>query len=188
MLISACCLFAGAVKAQGTTLDSFILAKIDQEIKSQFYMPSADLLPDKFNLYSFQNCYYALKNCYLNRPDSTAIRPNQGNVFLLSLRDNNTYISETFYQPYNFVRIQFDIGTYKVSHDTIYLNYKSLLKGDAEKIYIASTQAVSWILPEQPDYFLIDGDRIYEPTERRLKKRTLYKPKSKQQFDLTNRK
>lgn len=180
LLITLSYLLVDNSNAQNLTSDSLIIATLDSVSNSPFHNPSEDLLPPKFNSYTLKNCYF------VGQFDSNATRPYQGNIFLLSFRDNCTFIYETFYQPYNNSRIEFAIGTYKVSQDSIFLSYESLLQGKPDRIYLKPTLSVSWILPERPKYVLIERDRLLEPTERRLKKGMFYKAKNKAQFEIRN--
>ena len=165
--------------AQDLSSDSSIIAKIDSIKNSPFHFPSSDLLPPEFNSSALENEYYC-------ESDSEGTRVYRGNVFLLKLRDNCTFIYETYYQPYNWSRIEFVIGTYIISRDTIYLTYKSLLSGKTDQIYLKPTLSISWRLPDRPKYLLVDKTRLSEPTVQRLKKGTFYKLKDKPQFDLGN--
>ena len=166
-------------KAQSFDPDSIIIAEIDSVSNSPFHNPSEDLLPKEFNSYK-------LKNNYFGKSDLSSNRPYQGNIFLISLRDNCTFVYETFYLPYNSSRIEFAIGTYKVIQDTIYLTYKPLLKGKPDCIYIKPTLSISWILPVRPECVFIDKERLGEPKAERLKKGTFYKLKDRALFDIRN--
>ncbi len=119
------------------------------------YRPSNDLLPPEFNSPALENVYFC------NYTDST-------HVSVLRLRDNQVFIYETYYKPYNWARIGFKIGNYRISDDTIYVTYKPLLKGHSESIYLRPALSVSWIPPGPPDYLLLNGGRLRDPVGQRL--------------------
>ena len=162
-------------KAQNLTSDSLLLATIDSITNESDYDRS-DLIPPKFNSYT-------LKNIYFFESDSNI---KQGDITILSLRDNCTFIYETFHKNYNNSRIRFAIGTYKVSRHSIDLTYEPLLEGEKGKIYHSPILPVSWELPKRPECVLIDRDRLYEPKGQKRNKRVYYKVKKKEQFEIRN--
>jgi hypothetical protein len=137
--------------------------------------PSADLLPPEF-------ISFALRNEFYGEADSGTFY--RGHVFFLTLRENCTFIYETFYKPFSYARIGFSIGTYKISGDTILLTYASLLPGKEGKVYKAPTMTVSWPLPDRPGYFLISAKGVTAPYEQRLKSTTYLKQVEGGQYDL----
>ena len=160
---------------------SSIKYKMDS-VRGLVPFPSNDLLPPEFTSYSSRNEYYAESDS-LSTP--TFYR---GHVFFLTLRSNCTFIYETFYKPYSYARIEFLIGKYKISGDTILLTYESLLPGSAGKVYISPTITVSWQLPDKPTYLLLNTKGFSEPFEQRLKKTTSYAQIEGAQFELESRK
>jgi hypothetical protein len=150
--------------------------KIDSVRNFVYRFPSDDLLPPEFISSSLENQYYG---------QSEGKTPGyyRGHVFLLTLRSNCTVIYETFYQRYSYARIEFHIGKYRVSGDTLHLTYQSLLPGKPGEIYVSPTIPVSWILPDLPEYLLIDKTSLVEPFEQRLKKGAFYSLSDKSQFD-----
>jgi hypothetical protein len=146
---------------------SSIKYKIDS-VRNFVPYPSGDLLPPEFTSSSLRNEYYG-------ESDSMSIPTfYRGHVFLLTLRSNCTFIYETFYKPYSYARIEFFIGKYKISGDTISLSYESLLPGKAGEIYMSPTIAVSWRVPNKPNYLLLNKTGLSEPSEQRLKQAALY--------------
>jgi hypothetical protein len=145
---------------------SQLKSKIDS---SNFrYGPSSDLLPPEFNSPALENEYYCN---YTNRNTHLSV---------LRLRDNQAFIYETYYKPYSWARIDYRIGNYRISGDTIYVTYKPLLKGKPEYNYVRPTLSVSWIPPGPPDYLLLNSGRLHDPVGQRLFKYLTDKP----QFDL----
>lgn len=131
------------------------------------YGPSSDLLPPEFNSPALENEYYCTYN-------------SNTRVIVLRLRDNQAFIYETYYKPYNWARIHYRIGNYRISGDTIYVTYKPLLKGKPGYIYIRPTRSVPWVMPAPPDYLLLKRGRLHDPVGQRLFKYLTDKPK----FDL----
>jgi hypothetical protein len=124
-------------------------AKIDSA--NYRYGPSRDLLPPEFNVPSLENQYYC------NYKDRAT------HVTVLRLRDNQAFLYETYYKPYTWARIDYRIGNYRISGDTIHIIYKPLLKGNPQYNYIRPRLSVSWIPPLPPDYLLLEKDRLLDP-------------------------
>lgn len=159
--------FCDSVEAQN--LNSIqTKSKIDSVRNFIYTGPSADLLPAEFNSSAMENEYYCDSAIYKDY------------VFVLRLRDNRAFISETYYKPYNSARIQFLIGNYRISGDTIYIKYKPLLKGKTDQIYLSPILHVSWIPPGPPEYLLLIEGRLFDPSRQRL----FYTLTDKPQFDL----
>jgi hypothetical protein len=128
--------------------------------------PFNDLLPPEFKSASLENEYHS-------KSDSEVVPISyRGLEFVLRLRDNCTFIYETF--SYKSARIEFYIGKYIITGDTIYLTYESLLPGHPDKVYLSPTTPVSWILPPRHKYLLINKNRLFDPSELRLKKKEHY--------------
>src|SRR5687768_14705444 len=108
--------FCDSVEAQNL-LSIQTKSKIDSVRNFIYTGPSVDLLHAEFSSSAMENEYYC---------DSANYKDY---VFVLRLRNNHAFIFETFYKPYNWARIQFFIGNYRVSGDTIHIKYKPLLKG-----------------------------------------------------------
>ena len=132
------------------------------------YGPSSDLLPPEFNSPALENEYYCN---YFDR---------KNHITVLRLRVNKAFIYETYYKPYSWARINYRIGNYLISGDTIFITYKPLLKGKPESIYIRPTLSVSWIPPLPPDYLLIKKRKLFDPVGQRKFLTLTEKPK----FDL----
>jgi hypothetical protein len=133
------------------------------------FKPSRDLLPPEFNSPALENEYYCTYADYTE------------DVSVIRLRDNQAFIYETYYyqrnyKPYNWSRITFVIGNYRISSDTIYIEYKQLLKGNPEYHYIFPTTLVSWSPPRPPAYLLIKRRRLHDPIENRSFKYLADKP------------
>lgn len=157
-------------KAQNSSSVAAIKSKIDSVREFVYTGPSSDLLPAEFNTAALENEYYC---------DSTNYN---GHVLVLTLRDNHTLIYEIFFKPYDWARINYRIGSYRFSGDTIYIKYKPLLKGKADQIYVSPILRVSWIPPAPPDYLLISKNKLFDP----LNKRSFYTLTDKLQFDLVS--
>lgn len=132
------------------------------------YAPSSDLLPPEFNSPALENEYYCN---YTNRNNHLSV---------IRLRNNGAFIYETYYKPYSWARIDYWIGNYRISDDTIYVTYKPLLKGNPEYIYLKPSLSVSWIPPAPPDYLLLNRSRLHDPSRQRVFNYLTDKP----QFDL----
>jgi hypothetical protein len=146
--------FCDSVKAQNL-ISIQTKSKIDSIRNFVYTGPSVDLLPAEFNSSALENEYYC---------DSANYKDY---VFVLRLRDNHAFISETYYKPYNWARIQFLIGNYRISGDTVYIKYKPLLKGNADQIYLSPILHVSWIPPRPPEYLLLIEGRLFDPSRQR---------------------
>ena len=163
--------------AQNYSSISSIKKKVDSVRTSIFPYPSSDLLPLEFTSPTLEKEYYGVSD------PKTVPTFYRGHVFVLTLRNNCTFVYETFYQPYSCARIEFFIGKYRVAGDTIHLTYNSLLPGKPGEDYVSPTITVSWRLPPKPNYLLIDKTMLLEPFEQRLKKATSYTLSDKSQFD-----
>ena len=156
---------------------SSIKKKMDS-VRKLVPFPSIDLLPLEFASPAFRNEYYA-------ESDSMSIKTfHRGHVFLLTLRSNCTFIYETFYKPYSYARIEFSIGNYKISGDTLSLSYESLLPAKADKTVYPTKTAASWQMPDKPTYLLLTTKGLSEPFVQRPKKTTSYVKIEGGQFDL----
>lgn len=164
--------FWGDLKAQDVLSASSIKSKIDSVRNFVYPGPSSDLLPVEFNSNALENEYYCDSDYY------------GGHIFILRLRDNHTFIYETFYKPYNWARIAFCIGNYRIYGDTIHITYKSLLPGKADQIYISPTLHVSWIPPRPPEYLFLTKGWLFAPDRLRC----FYMLTDKPQFDLESSK
>jgi hypothetical protein len=164
ILLFALC---NAVKAQHSSAVAIKL-KTDSVRNFIYTGPSSELLPAEFNAAALANEYYC-DSSYSNN-----------HIFTLTLRDNCTFFCETFYKPYNWARIEYRIGSYHISGDTIYLTYKQLLPGKKGDIYVSPTLSVSWIPPRPPQYLLLNKTRLFDPPLQR----SFYTLTGKSQFDL----
>lgn len=164
-------LLVASVKGQDSSSVFSLKQKIDSVRNFIYRGPSTDLLPAEFNETALENEYYC-DRAYLK---GTRL---QGQISVLRLRNNHTLIYETFYKPYDFARIQFHIGNYRISDDTIYIKYKPLLEGKKDQIYVSPIIQVSWIPPYPPEYLLIDKESLFDPIEQKPFRRL----KDKQQF------
>jgi hypothetical protein len=164
-------LLVGSIKAQDSSSVSAIKLKIDSVRNFIYTGPSTDLLPPEFNETALENEYYC-DRAYLKRFKL------QGQISVLRLRSNHTLIYETFYKPYDLARIQFRIGNYRISGDTIYIKYRPLLEGKKDQIYVSPIIQVSWIPPYPPEYLLLDKESLFDPVEQKSFRRL----KDKQQF------
>lgn len=162
--------FCDYAKAQTKLSISSIKSKVDSVRNFVYTGPSSDLLPAEFNSAALENEYYCDSAYY------------GGHLFVLRLRDNHTFIYETFYKPYNWARIAFCIGNYRISGDTIHITYKPLLQGKANQVYISPTLHVSWIPPRPPEYLFLNKDGLLDPGRQRFFRMLTDKP----QFDLGN--
>jgi hypothetical protein len=163
-------LLCNFAKAQHSSSAATVKSKIDSVRKFVHTGPSSDILPAEFNAPALKNEYYC---------DSTNYN---GHVLVFTFRDNHTLIYEIFYKPYDWARINFRIGSYRLSGDTIYMTYKQLLKGKPDQIYVSPIQLVSWIPPAPPKYLLLSKGRLFDP----LNKRSFNMLTDKLQFDLTS--
>lgn len=161
-------LLLGIVLSSCAKVKNLSASQIKTKIDAVYFSPSSDLLPPEFNAPSLENEYYC-DTIYFN-----------GHTFVLRLRDNNAFIYETYYKPYNWVRIDYRIGNFHISGDTIHINYKSLLKGKADGSYVMPWWHVSWIPPAPPEYLLLQNGRLFDPSKKRLFYMLTEKPK----FDL----
>lgn len=143
-------------------------SKIDSVRNFIYTGPSVDLLPAEFNSSAMENEYYC---------DSAN---NKDYVFVVRLRDNHAFIFETYYKPYNWARIQFFIGNYRISGDTIFMKYKPLLKGNPDQIYLSPILSVSWMPPGRPEYLSLNKGRLFDPSMQR----SFYALTDKPQFEL----
>lgn len=159
-------------KAQKSSSISPIKSTIDSVRKFVYPLPSSDLLPPDFNSPALENVYYCYSTHYY------------GHIFALTLRDNYTFIYETFYKPYSYTRIGFRIGTYNICGDTLYLTYTSLLPGKPGTIYLSPTLSVSWVQPGKFEFLLLNKDNLLDPTKQKRKKRIFFVPTETPQFDL----
>jgi len=157
-------LFTGSIKAQDTSSIFAIKLKIDSVRNSIYTGPSADYsLPPEFNETALENEYYC-DRAYLKGLKL------QGQISVLRLRNDNTLIYETFYKPYDWARIQWRIGNYRISGDTIFIKYRPLLEGKPDtinKITISTVQAVSWIPPDPPKYLLLNKESLFDLIEQK---------------------
>lgn len=90
---------------------------------------------------------------------------------MLRLRDNNAVIYEVYYndKPYNWSRIAYRIGNYRISGDTVYVAYKRLPEGNPGCTYVFPITLVSWSTPRAPDYLLLHKrNRLRDPVTHRL--------------------
>ena len=162
-------LLVGSIKAQDSSSVSAIKLKIDSIRNFIYTGPSTDLLPPEFNENALENEYYC-DRAYLKGLKL------QGQISVLRLRNNHTVIYETYYRPYDWARIQFRIGNYRISGDTIYLKYRPLLNGKTGKIYVSPILSVSWIPPTPPEYLLLNKESFYDPIEQKTFSRLTEKP------------
>jgi hypothetical protein len=154
------------VNAQNLFSKSVLKSKIDSA--SSQYPVSSDLLPPEFNASALENEYYC-DSAYFG-----------GHVFVLRLRDNNAFIYEIYYKPYNWARISYRIGNYRISGDTVHITYKQLLEGKPDAIYLQPTLSVSWVTPRPPAYLLLNKGRLVDP----FMQRHFYTLTEKPQFEL----
>ncbi len=159
-LVSVGFLIVGSLKAQDSASVFAIKLKIDSVRKFVQTAPSTDLLPPEFNEPAFENEYYC-DRAYLK---GTKL---QGQISVLRLRNNHTVIYETYYKPYDLARIQFRIGSYRISGDTVYVKYRPLLKGKKAQMYVSPILQVSWIPPAPPEYLLLKGEHLFDPLEQK---------------------
>ncbi|MBC7934194.1 MAG: hypothetical protein H7Y86_02375 [Rhizobacter sp.] len=164
-------LLAGSLKAQDSSSLSTIKLKIDSVRNFIYTGPSADLLPPEFNKTALENEYYC-DRAYLK-----GIKL-QGQISVLRLRNNHTLVYETYYKPYDMARIQFHIGNYRMSCDTIYIKYRPLLKRKEDQIYVSPILSVSWIPPTPPEHLLLNKESLFDPNEQK----TFYTLTDKPQF------
>jgi len=166
-------LFTGSIKAQDTSSIFAIKLKIDSVRNSIYTGPSADYsLPTEFNETALENEYYC-DRAYLKGFKL------QGQISVLRLRNDNTLIYETFYKTYDWDRIQWYIGNYRISGDTIYIKYKPLLKGKPDtinRITISTIQQVSWLPPDPPKYLLLNKEGLFDIIEKKAFFRLTGKP------------
>jgi hypothetical protein len=166
-------LLVGSIKAQDSSSAFAVKLKIDSVRNSIYTGPSADyLLPPEFNETALENEYYC-DRAYLKGLKL------QGQISVLRLRNNNTLIYETFYKPYDWARIQWHIGNYRISGDTIYIKYRPLLEGKPDtinKITISTIQSVSWIPPDPPKYLLLNKENLFDIIEKKAFSRLTDKP------------
>jgi len=153
-------LLVGSIKAQDSSSVFAIKLKIDSVRNFIYTRPSTDLLPPEFNETALENEYYC-DRAYLKGLKL------QGQISVLRLRNNHTLIYETYYKPYDLARIQFRIGNYRISGDTIYIKYRPLLKGKKDQIYISPILPVSWIPPSPPEYLLLNKESLFDPIEQK---------------------
>lgn len=130
--------------------------------------PSSDLLPPEFNTASKENEYYF------------DYAKGKGHVSVLRLRENGAFIYETYYIPYKWARVNYRIGNYHLSGDSVIIQYRPLLKGKEGSIYIRPTIAVSWVPPPPPEYLLLQNNQLYDPVQQRTFQYLTEKP----QFNL----
>ena len=153
-------LLANSIKAQDSSSVSAIKLKIDSVRNFIYTGPSTDLLPSEFNEAALENEYYC-DRAYLK-----GLRL-QGQISVLRLRNNHTLIYETYYKPYNWARIQFRIGNYRISNDTIFIKYRPLLEGKPGLIYVSPILRVSWIPPAPPEYLLLNKENLFDAIEQK---------------------
>lgn len=151
-------LLTAAAAAQDSLSFSAIKVKIDSVRTFIYTGPSADLLPPEFNEAALENEYYC-DRAYLNGLKL------KGQISVLRFRNNHTVIYETFYKPYDYARIQYYIGSYHISNDTIYIKYRSLLEGKEGQIYVSPILPVSWIPPAPPAYLLLNKENLSDLSE-----------------------
>ena len=131
--------------------------KVDSIISNDSFYPTVDRLPIDFNNFNTETIYYS-KTGY-------KITSNFKNkyVFILKLRDNSTFISETYYLPYNWTRIDFQIGYYSITNDTLHLTFDSLRNEINGKAYISQSTPISWTMPTLPLFLLVDKKKLLNP-------------------------